>query len=101
VVFGLSQIAEDLPMDEITTKVLQILSKHARPKPDQISLDTCLESLGIDSLGMMEILFSLEDEFHISIPEADDIEHRAKGLATAADVVRLVESLLEPATPTK
>ena len=88
-------------MDEIATKVLQILTKQARQKPDHVALDTSLESLGIDSLGMVEIIFSLEDEFNISIPESSDIQQRFKGFATVADVIKLVESLLESATQTK
>ncbi len=88
-------------MDEIATKVLQILTKQARQKPAQVTRETTLESLGIDSLGMVEIIFSLEEEFNISIPESDDIQHRFKGFATVADVIQLVDSLLEPATPTK
>ena len=88
-------------MDTIATKVLQIMTKQARQKPDHITLDTSLESLGIDSLGMVEIIFSLEDEFNISIPESSDIQQRLKGFATVADVIRLVESLREPGTQTK
>lgn len=88
-------------MHQIATKVLQILTKQARKKSDHIALDTSLESLGIDSLGMVEIIFSLEDEFNISIPESNDIQQRFKGFATVADVIKLVESLLEPATQTK
>ena len=84
-------------MDEITPKVLQILAKHARQKPQALTLETSLESLGIDSLGMVEIIFSLEDEFNISIPESDDIQQRLKGFATVADVAQMVKSLLATA----
>jgi acyl carrier protein len=88
-------------MNDIATKVLQILTKQARQKPDHIALETSLESLGIDSLGMVEIIFGLEDEFNISIPEVNDIQERFKGFATVADVIKMVESLLEPAAQMK
>ncbi len=88
-------------MDAIATKVLEILSKQVRKKPDQLTLETTLESLGIDSLGMVEIIFSLEDGFNISIPESSDIQQRFKGFATVADVVQMVGTLLEPAAQAK
>ena len=88
-------------MDTIATRVLEVLSKQLRKKPEQLTLETTLESLGIDSLGMVEVIFGLEEEFNISIPESRDIEQRSKGFATVADVIKLVESLLESATQTK
>ena len=88
-------------MDTIATKVQEILSKQLRKKPEHLALETTLESLGIDSLSMVEIIFGLEEEFNISIPESRDIEQRSKGFATVADVIKLVESLLESATQTK
>lgn len=77
----------------IVTKVQEILSKHARPKPDRITPETSLEAIGIDSLGMVEIIFDLEDAFDISIPESNDIQQRFKAFATVADVIELVRSL--------
>jgi acyl carrier protein len=88
-------------MNKIDTKVMEILSKQIRKKPEHLAPETTLESLGIDSLGMVEIIFSLEDEFNISIPESKDIQQRFKGFATVADVITMVESLLEPTAQTQ
>lgn len=81
-------------MDTTTHRVLEILAKQTEQSPGQLSEATTLEALGIDSLGMVEIIFDLEDEFDISIPESNDIQQRFKAFATVGDVVRLVESLL-------
>lgn len=88
-------------MDTIDTRVLEVLSKQVKKNSERLTLESTLESLGIDSLGMVEIIFGLEEEFNISIPESDDIQQRFKGFATVADVVKLVESLLEPAGQAK
>jgi acyl carrier protein len=88
-------------MDTIATRVLEILTKQIRTKPDNLTEETSLEALGIDSLGMVEIIFGLEDEFNITIPESNDIQQRFKAFATVADVIKMVESLLEPATEAK
>jgi acyl carrier protein len=46
----------------------QILVENYKVDPARLTLDAPLESLGIDSLGMAELLFSIEDEFHVKLP---------------------------------
>jgi acyl carrier protein len=46
----------------------QILVQHYKVDPARLTLDAPLESLGIDSLGMAELLFFIEDEFHLTLP---------------------------------
>jgi acyl carrier protein len=45
--------------------------------PDQIASDSTLTSLGLDSLALAELLFGVEDRFHISLtselPQLDTI----------------------------
>jgi acyl carrier protein len=88
-------------MNTTKTRVMQILSKHVRVKAENFTEETSLEALGIDSLGMVEIIFDLEDEFDISIPESNDIQQRLKGFVTVPDVIQMVESLLEEAAEAK
>ncbi|WP_162784959.1 acyl carrier protein [Polynucleobacter necessarius] len=38
---------------------------------DDLSADTTLESLGIDSLGKIELIFDLEDHCRVRIPNED------------------------------
>lgn len=54
---------------------------------DEIVPETKLESLGLDSLDLMEFLVALEDEFDIEIPE------RGLTLETIQDVVKLVDRI--------
>ena len=58
-------------------------------KPEMISPDTTLESLGLDSLDKVELMFTLENEFGIEIPE------RGITITTLKDVVDLVERLVQ------
>jgi acyl carrier protein len=48
------------------------------------TLDTTLDSLGIDSLAKMELVFRLEDQYKITIPN-DDIS-----VSTLQEVLALV-----------
>jgi acyl carrier protein len=53
---------------------------------------TTLEGLDIDSLRMIEILFSIEDEFKITVP-AEHAELRTR-LKTLGDLSDYIEELL-------
>ena len=48
--------------------VIEEISNHLRCEADQITLDLRLEELGIDSLGAITILYELEDQLDIEVP---------------------------------
>jgi acyl carrier protein len=52
---------------------------------NQITPEKQLTELGIDSLGMVEVMYRLEEEFNCELPQED--EH----LQTVADIVRIVD----------
>jgi acyl carrier protein len=45
----------------------EILVKDYSVDPDSLTLETPLEALGIDSLGVAELLFTVEDEFKVKV----------------------------------
>jgi acyl carrier protein len=65
-----------------------ILMKDYKLSPDRLTLDAPLESLGIDSLGTVELLWNIEDAFKIKLP-SDPVD-----LPTLGDVVRFVDELV-------
>jgi acyl carrier protein len=65
-----------------------ILSKDYKLQPDRLTLDAPLESLVIDSLGTVELLWNIEEAFQIKLP-SDPVE-----LSTLGDVVRFVDELI-------
>ena len=50
-------------------RVLATIAKVKRVKADTVTLDSSFEELGIDSMDGVEILFALENEFDITIPD--------------------------------
>ena len=52
-----------------------------------------LESLGLDSLAVIEFLFQIEDKFHIQIPD------KANPPRTLDEMVRLIEPLMSKNQP--
>ena len=76
---------------EIERKLLDIVKNEKDIPDEKLSPDTALVDAGIDSLDALSILFAIEEQFHISIP--DD---KARAIKTFADMVTAVEELLPP-----
>ena len=52
----------------VQDKVIAIIAEQAVLEPSDVTLTSTLEDLGIDSLGLVESIFAIEEEFDISIP---------------------------------
>ncbi len=57
--------------EELVTKVLAIIAEVQRKKPEEVKIDSTFEELGIDSMDGVNIIFSLESEFNISVPDEE------------------------------
>jgi acyl carrier protein len=79
----------------IEEKLITIIGNH---RPDdsrgKIGLDDPLEATGIDSLGMAETLFEIEDTFGIVIHDPADAEERLNQFKTVNDLVMAVQELI-------
>ena len=65
-----------------------LLIKEYNLAPESLSLDGPLEDLGVDSLGIAELLFNVEDAFGITLPP------NPVQLPTLGDVVRYIDALV-------
>lgn len=74
---------------EIEQKLIAIVRKEKDIPEERLTDDTQLAEAGIDSLDSLTILFAIEEQFHISIP--DD---RARAMKTFGDMVSAVQELL-------
>lgn len=75
-------------MRTTSERLREILVKDYKLDPDSLALDTPLEALGIDSLGVAELLFTVEDEFKVKM-STESVK-----LATVGDVVRYIDTLV-------
>jgi len=66
-----------------------VLSEKYDVDPDAISPEATLTELGLDSLTIVELLFDVEDEFGIEVPE-----DRAT-FETLAEAAALVDELVQ------
>jgi acyl carrier protein len=65
-------------------KISEIIADKMDIDASDISMESSFESLKIDSLDMVEIVMDIEEEFDISIEEAENLK-------TVADLVNFIE----------
>ena len=56
---------------ELIERVCKVIATSKRISVDTVTIDSGFEELGIDSMDAVEILFALENEFDISIPDEE------------------------------
>src|SRR2546421_11351167 len=79
-------------MDEVATKIIDILKKHMKEPMDNIGPDTALTDLKIESLDLAMIVFDIEDTFGIEIPY--NANEEAADFKTVGSVVERVRALI-------
>ncbi len=78
-----------------TDKIIKIIADKAGVAPNALQPDTKLSQLSISSLDMVEIIFSLEDAFSISIPfNANQQQGAHMEFKTVRDIVAAVETVV-------
>jgi acyl carrier protein len=81
--------------DQIRNRITAIIAEQAMLEPDQISDASTPQDLGIDSLGLVESIFALEEEFDISIPfNANEPEKSEFDISTMGTIIAAVERLV-------
>jgi acyl carrier protein len=81
--------------DQLTQRVLNCIAATQRISPEKVTIDKSFQELGIDSMDGINILFALENEFDITIPD-----EQAKQIRSIPDMVDGVRKLVE-ASPAK
>ena len=71
----------------ILEKIRSIIAEQLDLDEETITMDSdCVEDLGADSLDMVDLVMSFEDEFEIEVP--DEAVEKVK---TVGDIVRYIE----------
>ena len=69
-------------------------------EPSDVTMDSTLEDLGIDSLGLVESIFAIEEEFDISIPfNANEPQESDFDISSVASIVAGIEKLVAEQKP--
>jgi acyl carrier protein len=75
--------------DELIQRVLKVIATSKRIPLETVTIDSEFEQIGIDSMDAVEILFALENEFDISIPD-DEVRQVRNVRQMCEGVARLV-----------
>ena len=84
--------------DELIERVRKVIATSKRIPEDRVTIDSAFEELGIDSMDAVEILFALENEFDISIP--DEEVKTARNVRQMAEGVERLLAAKSAGTPT-
>jgi acyl carrier protein len=80
--------------EELTQRVISVIATAQKLPLERITIDSTFEELGIDSLDGVNILFALENEFNINIPD-DKVE----GVRSVRQMVESLEKVVSGEEP--
>jgi acyl carrier protein len=79
-------------MATIFERVQDILADKYSVEKESVTPASTLESLGLDSLDLIELMFEVEDAFNIRVPQEAGTALKA---ATVQDIVDNIQKLVE------
>lgn len=71
----------------VYNKVVEIICEQLDITDDKITSESTFDELDADSLDVVDVIMSLEDEYEIEIPD-EEIEH----MSTVGDLVDYIEN---------
>jgi acyl carrier protein len=74
--------------ESLETRIVRIIAAAKGMETDELAPSTPMEELGLDSLDAMSMVFDLENEFEIEIP--DGAAERARTVGDLIDGIRLL-----------
>jgi acyl carrier protein len=81
-------MGQAVPTDSIAARVIRVLAETQHIEPSTIRAESTFQELGIDSFDGINVLFAIESEFDIHVPD-----EAAKQLRSVQDIIDGVEKL--------
>ncbi len=80
---------------DISERIFKIVAEQAVLETSDVSPEKTLEDLGVDSLGLVEAIFAIEEEFDIHVPfNANEPDKSDFDISSVAAIVAAVEKLV-------
>ncbi|MCO4839547.1 phosphopantetheine-binding protein [Ascidiaceihabitans sp.] len=80
----------------VTDKIFEIIAEQAVLETSDVTMESTLEDLGIDSLGLVESIFAIEEEFDITVPfNANEPTNSDFDISSVSKIIEGVERLLK------
>ncbi len=82
----------------VQDQVIAIIAEQAVMEVSEVKLDATLEGLGIDSLGLVEAVFAIEETFDVQVPfNANDPSDSQFDISNVQSMIKAVEGLVAAA----
>lgn len=80
---------------DLDHKVRAIIAEQALMEPEDVKPEMTLDDLGIDSLGLVESIFAIEEAFDISVPfNANDPQAGDFDISSVRAITQAVKGLV-------
>jgi acyl carrier protein len=79
-------------------RLIALVADTAKVPPERVSLESSLAELGIDSLQGLNLLFAIENEFNLNIPDPYALKVRSVGELAQGIEKLLAEGVASPAS---
>lgn len=81
--------------DEIARDVIEIIAEQAMLPVEEVALASAPADIGLDSLGLVEIVFAIEERFDISVPfNANEPNASEFDISSVEKIVAAVKTLV-------
>ncbi|KTD41696.1 acyl carrier protein [Legionella parisiensis] len=77
---------------QVQERVLQVIANVLTLPPESIQITQAINEICDDSLDMVNLVFTLEEEFNL------DIADKAKEAKTVYDIIASIDALMQQAT---
>ena len=79
----------------IAQRVKEIIAEQALVEPSEVREDMTLSDLELDSLGLIECIFGIEEAFDVTVPfNANTPEDSGFDISSVGAIIRQVEGLI-------
>jgi acyl carrier protein len=73
-------------LDSLEQKVVELIAQKKKLPLESVTLDSTFVELGIDSLDGMDLLFTFEETFKLSVP--DEVAQQMKSVRQVTEALR-------------
>ena len=85
--------------DEIAAKIIQLIAAIKRIPKENVTIDSTFEQLGVDSLDAINLIYEIESDFNISVP--DEVARSIKDVRQLLEALRTALAATPPHTGTE
>lgn len=75
--------------DAVAQRVLRIIADNQKKDPATVTVESTFEQLGLDSMDAVNIVFTVENEFNVNVPDEE-----MKNIRSVRDIVEGVQKLV-------